>query len=514
MSKANKEFVEFSAHFPAKFSEAIKDYATNVLLLRSRYMFFKSVMGVQFGYCTHCRKTSRTEGLKHTKAGMTTTCSKCGSICKVRAAGISKKFVYDSGIFVYYEKSRIDPQAIVARTIYAYRDYTKGYEKVETMFSVKAMYVFKPGKSQMFKCSDWHEKYWFETSSVYSILFSYNRESKLAVHYDSIAAAVKGTPFQYSTWEHYTEHSDLVEFFSLYSRYPCVEYLTKFGMKYFVEAKLKGSGTYGAINWNGKTIDKVLRLTKHQIKEIKEMRDASVELHPLTLRLQQITRKDQSNLPLSELQVIAKTYNDNFDNFKKPLKYTTLRKAVRYVEGQSRRRKRKKQINTATYIILGWWKDYLTECEMLNMDLSQEQILFPPDVYAAHQKTMKQVEVRHDELVQLKIDKRVKDLEKYCFTDGKYLIRPAHSADELIQEGKELGHCVGTYVNQYKNGSTNIFVIRMVSQPDKPFFTMEIKNNRITQNYGKGHATPKGDLVEFVAAFTREKLTSSHQVSA
>ena len=57
---------------------------------------------------------------------------------------------------------------------------------------------------------------------------------------DSIKKAVKGTPFQYSTYDSYID-GDMVKFFSLYARYPCVEYLTKFGMSELVEAKLIGN---------------------------------------------------------------------------------------------------------------------------------------------------------------------------------------------------------------------------------------------------------------------------------
>lgn len=68
-----------------------------------------------------------------------------------------------------------------------------------------------------------------------------------------------------------------------------------------------------------------------------------------------------------------------------------------------------------------------------------------------------------------KITKRLKELEKYNFETEKFFIRPAASIDELIQEGAENHSCVGSYIDTYAHGNTNIFFIRQKDSPGVPF---------------------------------------------
>ena len=82
-----------------------------------------------------------------------------------------------------------------------------------------------------------------------------------------------------------------------------------------------------------------------------------------------------------------------------------------------------------------------------------------------------------------KLKKRLTKLkEKYFFTDGNLLIRPAESYKDLQKEGTALHHCVySVYRDRYINGETDILFIRRVSEPDKPFYTMEYKNGNVVQ---------------------------------
>jgi hypothetical protein len=110
---------------------------------------------------------------------------------------------------------------------------------------------------------------------------------------ESLVPAVQGTPFQYSMWSQYVDlETDLVQFFDLSTRYRCIEFLTKVGLRSMVVAKLAGQATYGAINWHGQTPEKVLRLTKSEIKEMTKA--GAIGLR--ALRNYQKSKKDGSNL--------------------------------------------------------------------------------------------------------------------------------------------------------------------------------------------------------------------------
>jgi hypothetical protein len=91
------------------------------------------------------------------------------------------------------------------------------------------------------------------------------------------------------------------------------------------------------------------------------------------------------------------------------------------------------------------------------------------------------------------------------------MIRPAADSKELIEEGKALHHCVGTYADRYAKGETNLFVIRRAADPNRPFFTMEIKNNKIVQTRGLKNCSPTKEVQAFIDEFTLVKLTKNQK---
>jgi len=66
----------------------------------------------------------------------------------------------------------------------------------------------------------------------------------------------------------------------------------------------------------------------------------------------------------------------------------------------------------------------------------------------------------------------------------KYIIQIPKTADDLAREGQALHHCVGNghYWNRHANGSSLICFIRKKSEPDTPYFTMEVdlRNDKYT----------------------------------
>ena len=116
------KYNEFKTHFPQKISADLEKYVTDTVLLESRYLFIKTVAKEQFAYCTHCNKRHHTtKRLKHKQMDRA-VCPHCRSKCQVRAAGISRKYMRDNAVLIWYEKSVKDPQAITARIMWVYRD--------------------------------------------------------------------------------------------------------------------------------------------------------------------------------------------------------------------------------------------------------------------------------------------------------------------------------------------------------------------------------------------------------
>lgn len=492
------------AHFPPTISQGIVDFARDTVFLNSRYLFTRRVLDLQYAYCTHCQQEylcgSGSVYLRHNE---TWRCHKCDSNCIVKSSGRGRKHLVDDAYMVYYEKSVVDPNAIVAWGLHVVRDYSGDYYKIETQFRTVAMYLFQQKESTMLY-RDWGNK----SAKRKAVRSEYRNSMKNKSWYfseESVVSAVKGTPFQYSTWEKYKCQSpDLVEFFDLAAKYPCVEYLTKLGLRSLIEAKLIGRQTHGVVNWRGKNLEKVLRLSK---AELKDLRSAPIKVDPLTLHSFHFFKR--IGLPLSfhqayQLQDLSEGYY--LDEAKKLSNYAPFTRIVQYILKQLRREDVTKHYRNA-YSILTAWRDYLKDCVELGMDTGQEHILFPNNIYTAHQKSIEKVKIKHDSALNELIGKRIADLLKYSFELNGLFIRPAQDSVELFKEGKALNHCVGRYAKTYAEGKTNLFVLRKVDEPDTPFYTMEIIDNKIIQTRGKSNCLPTDEVEAFIQAFTKARLS-------
>lgn len=515
-------YIDIKNHFSKKYSSRIIKFAKNIF---SNYIFVESPKASnenkRIGYCTYCCKKFYTDKLAHNSI---TKCPKCKKEAQVKLAGLGRGQMIDEAYFVCYEKSVVNPSIIVARGIYAVKDYRGDYKNVKTQMKDRCLYVFEIGKPVMYRRYSWYTSYrgdgcygdlhiqtgtYEKCSKIYSDFSHFWNKAKTLVGYDrgSISAAVKKTPFQYSTWESYDD-LDMTKFFNLYSKYPCIEYLTKGGFQECVKDKLYERLTYGAINWNGKNFLKVLRLSKNDIKAIKS---SGYKIDSFFLRIYQMSKKDGSNLSCDEINEInTRLGTCNYKDIQNALKYSSLRKVFNYIQKQYDISQNSKNRYYSMNNALTDYKDYLNDCVSLEMNMASERVLFPKSLYKAHQNTIKQIKLKGDEILDSKIAKRLKDLSnKYSFEFNGIFIRPAASTDELINEGKKLNHCVGTYAQRYAEGSTNILFIRRVNDPDTSYYTMEISNSgTIVQTRGKGNCAVIGESAAFMEVF-REKLSGN-----
>ncbi|WP_138756464.1 PcfJ domain-containing protein [Paenibacillus sinopodophylli] len=498
--KEEQEWKTFLAHFPPDISQKVRDYVRDVIFKKSRYLFTTREGKLLYGYCTRCEQKYRVTGLKQNEK---VDCRQCGSTCIVKKSGLGRSSLRDRAHIVFYEKSVIDPQAMVARSMYVVRDYRGDYTKVETLYSPSAMYLFKMGETVMYQ-PHWGSNEWRKCDSVRSeYSYSYTGGYKSTCPKEWIVEAAAGTPFQYSTWENYHE-ADNVKMFDLFSRYPCIEYLTKLQMKYFVSAKLQGNKTYGAINWNGKSIDKVLKLDKQRAKEF--VANIKSINHPITLKLFQLSSKEQAGYQLQELNNLANKLGSCWSLFQKMLKHATLRRSVNYVMKQIAVEKKAKRSPAAAYSVLATFRDYLAECDKLGLNLQDDVVLFPSDLHKAHLKTIEQVKYKESEELNKLIELSLKRRAKYSFEQDGLFIRAAVDTKELINEGNQLRHCVGSYADRYAKGKCDILVIRYASEPEKPFFTMEVIDGKIVQCRGKSNCSMSKEVQHFVDSFTAVRL--------
>jgi hypothetical protein len=503
---------DYLGHFPAGLSvdNEIEKYADNEALGYSKYIFIHREGKQQYGYCTHCKMTFKTSGaLRHNMKKV--ICPSCLSDCKVKSTGMGRGAMIDEVYFVYYEKSIIDPNVIVARGFYAVRDYRDDYTKVQTKFAIQAFYVFEPGNGAVMFRREWiyYRRDWaafnfgkFIKSAKIFTLFNVNHNAWIPNEYSrkSIKMTVKDTTFKYSTWENYNI-KDMTEFFGLYSFYPCVEYLTKLGMTDLVRDKLIGEATYGAINWRGKTLLKVLRLTKQEFNEIKKQ---NIYVSFDFLKILQASKKNNWGLSIGDARRAADDFgNYYFDIIKDLSVYAPVKKILKYITDQKKHDSRYYDKRN----VVPDFRDYVEKCIQLNMDSTNERVLFPKSLHEAHKKAMIRIKLKNNKKFDKQIKDRVAGLNKRFYFEYKdLLIRPAANYKEFIAEGNDLLHCVADYAGRHAMEKTTILFIRKISEPQKSFYTVEIANQMVVQVKGFDNCPPAKDVFEFMQAFQAAKL--------
>lgn len=80
-----------------------------------------------------------------------------------------------------------------------------------------------------------------------------------------------------------------------------------------------------------------------------------------------------------------------------------------------------------------------------------------------------------------------KTYEEYVV--GGFIMRSPKSIKDLKEEGKELNHCVSSYLDDIINDNKRVYFLRMTDKPKDPFYTVEISNNKLVQVRTKDNAT-------------------------
>lgn len=104
-------------------------------------------------------------------------------------------------------------------------------------------------------------------------------------------------------------------------------------------------------------------------------------------------------------------------------------------------------------------------------------------------------------------EKAVKKLDRFSYSKGDLLIRPAHSPSELTEEGITLHHCVGGYADRMASGETAIYFIRLVDYPDCPYYTLELKDKKVIQCHTLHNRTCVQAGETFIQSFVDEWLS-------
>lgn len=147
--------------------------------------------------------------------------------------------------------------------------------------------------------------------------------------------------------------------------------------------------------------------------------------------------------------------------------------------------------------------DYVHMCRLMETEFEK----YPKSLKLRHDLASKNLtiivsdkEAREMELV-LK-DKTYQDL---AYKGKKYSVLLPTSANDIINEGKQLSHCGGSYLDLVKNKKTMMLFMRNNDNLEKSLITLEVRNSTLRQYAGFGDRYPNEDEMEFIKEYCKVK---------
>lgn len=519
----------------------------------SRYLIYKEIKpGVAEVECTHCGHigtVSRTEyRLRHNEKGI---CPFCKSRVTIQARGKMPAKKTDYHWFAY-----VDPTdtGFVFRYFRANRHilsdmYIKdglGRSRVEQSIYEysRAVYAFK-GNDYKVNSYEWGVykqrgvARWIPDAGKIACM-------ECVLYPGNLPTAWEHTPMKYSALEYLstncpTEPCRYEDAISGYIRNPKLEWICKMGLNklafHLIKYECKGYGSgVGKVKLNEATIYKILGINKVNTRILQEIDGDSG-----ALRLLQVAESIGLNLKAQQLKEYYETFECNTELLKQANRKVSLHKLVKYIERESEnyplgenwslcRYSRWSQFEKPDPVIerkqnmAKDWIEYLGWCRELNYDTDNMFIYMPKNFKKVHDRTSAEYIALKDRQEAAKkkkeYEKAKRNMEKMkailkellennsgdAFSikgKGLILVVPKDGS-ELKREGEALHHCVGTYIDKVAKGETNIFFVRKEKEPDKPYYTLEFKNNRIVQCRGSHNCGMTPEVEAFVKAFEKK----------
>lgn len=430
-----------------------------------------------------------------------TDCPMCNKRVQYKAAGKTKgtleirdsKYIvqgHNGGLVVRY----FEPQVfIVGDELHA---------KESTSITEVARVFFKDRKEQKdyHKC-DWMGKLFWDDCNLAGMA---NITMKAGKVYKGNFDEIEQSEYKYACVREKIFNNDyinIIGYLGAYNYLPALEMMHKLGMTKLKHYVVEYGRYSGLFNPNGKNGPEIFKISKQRFNDMVHLNgDENM------LRLFQYEKKHDKRFTNEEIHIMQ-TAKVSIDQLQHLLRYATPVKLVNYMKKQSRSSWRE-------------YGDYIDMCERNNRDMSNPHKVYPEDLHEAHQRELTAYNIMQEKVNMEQKNKQNPNIKKkaaeynriYKYQDTNYIIRAPRDAAEIVKEGAMLDHCVGRmgYIEAMNRGETVILFLRKKSDKNTPYYTVEVKDGKIQQAYGKGDKKPDWDDVKpFMDAFKNAKLKNN-----
>lgn len=463
--------------------DGIEEWIDSDLMLKSRYLLYQYTgKEEQNAHCSHCGAYVKIRGLRHQKFSV---CPACGTKAKALAEGRISQYGFTDHIS-FCVVQRYGGTNIVSRHF----DMSRAYEhdtvlhrltyKDRWFESVRSIWC-RTGKKVE---SDDYEMGIYKRNTDNGMSWIPYHDAPYPPHRiypNGLSDELRGTWAQYCGLDAFAKGRYLVKidgYLTYWAKNPAMEYIVKGGL-YRLAAEVSEliRSPYSGL----RTLDaKTLRRYAGDLIRYNGGYNALLAFESL----------DKSGWHGDPREVIRfMEQSSDYNRIADLARYTGLKRINDYLEKYKCRDVRELQ-------------DYWHMQEALGANMTEKKVLFPDNLSKAHDETVKEYNKRKDEIMVHGFQLAAQRIEKqFSFMAGGIMIVVPKTADDLVNEGKTLSHCVRSYAERVAKGETVILFVRKAEEPEKPYFTMEVCNGRVVQLRGKNNCAPKADVTKFEKAF-------------
>lgn len=419
------------------------------------------------GVCSHCGTLHYLEPGKYDVKQSAYTCNSCWSTCRMQK--VRKNSNFNKNTERRYTRFIVkDGNTFIQLTFDTYMTPEPDGEHF-TYWPVE--FRFMDGKDII----SVHTSYWeWICKGKASLSGGYGYYSPTWIYgYPDFDDLLEDTDLKYSQfgafmdWTQHKDNESVLEMMVILRKYPMLEMVWKMGLKtIYNEFVRDGSGK------------------RETVKAFRDHRKVVASKNPSMAKLQEamgMVNKYKTPLDMALDYILERRripdyyleYTHGITDDLKVIKYVFKNDAKDY------------------------YYDYLKMMEQVGTPVDKHTI-FPKDLAKAHDDVTNKVNTLKYEKDDREYAKRLKTLKTLEITSNGLCIIVPEKMGEILKEGKELHHCVGSYIGDVSKGKTTIIFIRQVNDKETPFYTMEWKNEKIVQIRGDHNkaATPE------VKAFT------------
>lgn len=147
--------------------------------------------------------------------------------------------------------------------------------------------------------------------------------------------------------------------------------------------------------------------------------------------------------------------------------------------------------------------DYVNICDRMNAPVDK----YPKSLKLSHDIALKNLKIVISEVEAKEFKETVskKEYLKLKYKNKDYEVVIPEKAEDVIDEGQKLHHCVGSYVNRVRRGETKICFMREIANPTLPLITLEIRDGKLTQYRGCCNRGPTEKEMKFIREYAKAK---------